>query len=361
MASIWEMNPQDTVRNHPGECQIGTSSLSHLSILIVTYKGDGLLHDCLVSLQKTCGGEPQIVVVDNSPSDDTKRLVAEFPRTVYVRATGNLGFAGGNNLGLPYCENDFVLLLNNDTLVHDRTSFTGLMDYLEKHPEVGAAQGKLVMPNHGNLLGGCGSYLTWYGILYSTGFLEKDAPQFNCAHSAFTVSGAFFLFRKSVLPSVGGNLFYDHFKSYFEEVNFCHRLWLAGYEVHYVPTAPIDHLVCQTSGKFRYTEITRQYYRNILFSYLTCLGFWGLLLILPPFLLLLVGHAFFYLFKGNTGIFKADFGAIGQVWKDWGDIKSARRIVQGMRKILDFQLFRRVMRQPSLHSLAGLIRFQFSH
>ena len=59
-------------------------TLKDVSIVIVTYKGDELLKNCLDSLQTSCGDEPQIIVVDNSPSEKTRFLTATYPNTLYV-------------------------------------------------------------------------------------------------------------------------------------------------------------------------------------------------------------------------------------------------------------------------------------
>lgn len=63
----------------------------------------------------------------------------------YVPTVRNLGFAGGNNVGLKACTRDFVLLLNNDTVVHE-DSFSPLIDFLERHPKVGIVQGTMNVP-----------------------------------------------------------------------------------------------------------------------------------------------------------------------------------------------------------------------
>ena len=132
--------------------------LNQVSIIIVTYKGDDVLAPCLESLAKACGTEPEIVVVDNSPSENTKALVEEYFNAVYVESPGNLGFAGGNNIGLQYCARKYVLLLNNDTIVRSGQSIKGLVEFLESHPDAGIAQGSIVLPKANGMAGlGVGS------------------------------------------------------------------------------------------------------------------------------------------------------------------------------------------------------------
>lgn len=78
-------------------------------------------------------------------------------------------------------------------------------------------------------------------------------------------------------------LFYDHFKSYFEETNFCRRAANCGWETRFVPTPPIDHLCGATSTRFDRDEIWIQYFRNIIFSFARNWGRWGRFVMLPLF------------------------------------------------------------------------------
>lgn len=150
------------------------SRLSELSILIVTWNGDDLLRQCLDSLATVCGTAPEIIVVDNAASADTAQLVAGFQNCKYVRAEKNLGFAGGNNLGVEHCTRPYVVLLNNDTIVH-ADSFTPLMQYLDEHPQVGVVQGTLNLSRCGNKLDSCGSLLSPLGGIVQQHWYEPLA------------------------------------------------------------------------------------------------------------------------------------------------------------------------------------------
>ena len=245
--------------------------LSQLSVIIVTYKGDDLLVNCLGSLHSACSDQIEIVVVDNSANPTTAQIVRKYDNAKYVAAESNLGFAGGNNLGLPHCTRSFVLLLNNDTIIHEEP-FSELIKYLVEHPKVAVVQGKMKLPNQGDVLDSCGSLLTPAGVSVS---LYEHAPLSTplTSRPVFAAKGACMLFRKSILEKMGGVLFYDHFKSYYEDVDFCHRVWLTGFEVHFVNTPPIDHLQGRTAAKLNSAEIAAQYQANANFSLYTTLGF----------------------------------------------------------------------------------------
>ena len=330
--------------------------LSEISIVIVTYNGDKVLSGCLESLVSTCETEPQIVVVDNSPSEATKRIVVAYPNAVYVESPGNLGFAGGNNIAIPYCDRKYVLLLNNDTVVKSRKAIEGLVEFMESHPECGVAQGSIVLPNANGTAGGCGSYLTPLGFQYARGFaVSLDTPGLEKRVKCFTITGAFMIFPRKILEAEQvGFLFYDHFKSYYEEVDFCHRVWLVGKEVWYVPTDPIEHLCGFTAGKFKRTEIMRQYIRNSFFSLYVNLGFFSRLLILPLYYCITLVHSFVHLLFGDSETFKANISIFREIIGLRSEIRSARKRIN--RKVSDWSIFRRTLRLPPLSYLFRAVR-----
>ena len=248
------------------------SDCPRVSILVVTFKRDDLLARCLATIHEKCGGGVQVVVVDNGAGEGAgaERVVAEYPGAVYVRAERNLGFAGGNNLGLPFCTGAFVLLLNNDTEIGE-DPIPALLAYMEARPEVAVVQGRMTLPMLGGVLDDCGTYLTPFGVQLHN-HLRRPDPGNLAPAAVFSAKGACLMFRRDVVEQVGGFLFHGHFGSYYEETDFCHRVWLAGREVHFVPSPPVAHLWGATASMFDNNAIWRQSYRNMLFSFLTLLG-----------------------------------------------------------------------------------------
>ena len=332
------------------------SRICDVSIVIVTYKGDEVLAGCLASLAATCGTGPQIVVVDNSPSEATKRIVVAYPNTVYVESPGNPGFAGGNNIAMPYCDRKYVLLLNNDTVVKSRKSIEDLVEFMESYPECGVAQGSIVLPNADGKAGGCGSFLTPLGFQYARGFgVPLESREFNVPIRCFSAMGAFMMFPRELISFDGvGFLFYDHFKSYYEESDFCHRVWLAGREVWYVPTDPIEHLCGFTAGKFKRTDIMRQYIRNSFFSLNVNLGFFARLLILPAYYCVMLVHSFVHLSRGDSETFKANISIFREIFGLRNEMRSARKSIN--RKVSDWWVLSRTLRLPPFSYLFRAVR-----
>lgn len=323
--------------------------LDILSIIIVTYNSGEILRQCLNSLRHSCGVLPEIIVVDNANNSATKLLVAEYVNTKYIASEENLGFAGGNNLGLPYCTRDYILLLNDDTII-DEEPFSDLIKYLQEHSEVGVVQGTMLLPNCENKLDSCGAFLTPFGVQKHRYFLE---PLLNTEEQlqslpVFSIKGALMVFNRNILEKLNGVLFYDDFKSYYEESDFCHRVWLAGYEVHFVGTKPIKHLMGQTSRKFAQSEIWSQYIANILFSFDTLLDNYGRWYILPRFYLINMANFLRSILCFKWGMVSAYFKVFPKYKKTSSLRKEVRKQIQSTRVISDRELFIRVVVKPPL-------------
>ncbi len=146
-----------------------------VSILIVNYNGALLLRDCLDSLAKVTRPVFEIIVVDNASQDDSRAVLRNYPAVQLVESPTNCGFAGGNNLGLPRCNGRYLLLLNSDTIVTP-DFLAPLCEHLDRYPQVGIVQSRMILPNHCGRLDSCGSFLTRIGFMYHRGFLKLDAP-----------------------------------------------------------------------------------------------------------------------------------------------------------------------------------------
>ena len=259
-----------------------------VSILIVNYNGASLLRDCLGSLAAVTYARREVLLVDNGSTDDSLKVVTAFPGVKVIRSDRNLGFAGGNNLGLPHCVGDYVLLLNSDTIV--RPDFLEpLVEYMNQNPRVGVAQGKMLLSRHHDVLDVCGSFLTRFGFLYHYGYWKPDAPKYHHDYPVFTAKGACMMIRPSLIPKVGGYLFNEDFFCYYEETDFCHRVWLAGHETHFVHRSVIQHLQGGTVERTQKSSYPlEQFLGNQTFTLLANLSLTSRLTILPPYFAIFV-------------------------------------------------------------------------
>ena len=318
-----------------------------VSILLVNFNGACFLPPCLDSLAPLAAGQCEVLVVDNASSDNSLEVLRSFPWVKVVRSETNLGFAGGNNLGLTHCSGEYVLLLNNDTVVNG--DFLGVLcRYLSAHPEVAVVQGKMVLPRFGNALDVCGSFLTPFGFPYHYGIYKPDGPKYARNYPVFSAKGACLMFRRGIIPKVGGFLFEEDFFCYYEESDFCHRAWLAGFEVHFVNTPPIDHLMGGTAGGPHAAFVLRHYLRNMSWSLLANLSLKSRIRILPLFFGMLGLAMAGSVLKLDWERFSAHCGALEHCASNYGKIRTRRKLIKKLRRQPDTLLFEKVLRRPRL-------------
>src|SRR5579871_2158553 len=319
-----------------------------VSILILHYQGAAMLRDCVASLRPLAAPDVEIVVIDNGSADNVPELLAGFDFVKCVRSDTNLGFAGGNNFGLNHCTGGHVLLLNDDMILN-ADFLAPLRRYLEEHPKVGAVQGKMLLPRRGNTLDVCGSFLTSLGFPYHYGYFKPDGPKYSRSHPVFSGKGSCLMFRRELIPQIGGFLFDADFFAYYEEADFCHRVWLAGYEVHFVPSPPVQHLMGATSDRNPQSGfMLRRYLRNMMFSLLANLSWPWLLRILPLYFTMMFGSLVMSAVTLKKVQFLAHWGAFTHCLKNFGQIRARRRLVKSFRRATDREIFAKALRNPRL-------------
>ena len=339
-------------------------AIDRISVLITAYKNADLVKRCVDSLRESFGGVlPETVIVDDAAGD---KAIAELAASYasdgvkFAVMPQNGGFAGANNFGWPLCTKEFPVLVNSDIVFHEEP-FTAMLAFMDSHPKAGIVQGTLVIkngqPGVDGTLNGCGSFLTPLGTATAVGWLAPaDASVAKEARKCFAAYGAMFMVRRAVVESTG-RLFYDFFHTYYEEVDFCHRTWLSGWEVWYVPTPVVDHAHGATMSKF-YTreDVLRKFYRNMRFSFKTCFGWKGRLLIKPVFELGCFVQSVLQLLKGKGMAFRAHTWAHREIRRLKPEIKAARAVIQSKRTMSDGALFNVVMRRYTWRELFSLIR-----
>lgn len=242
--------------------------MADLSIIIVSWNTQALLHACLASIYAEaplCDFE--VWVVDNDSADGSVAMVtAEFPQVNLIASKENLGFAGGNNLALTRCNGRYILLLNPDTLIKPGALQT-LVDFLDSHPEAGAAGSMLLNPDE--TLQSCTYPFPTLGReLWRLFHLDRIRP-YGVYHMAEwgtqqsreveVIQGASLLIRREILDEVG--LFDTTYFMYSEEVDLCYRIHKAGWKLFYVPQSRVIHLGGQSTKQVA-AEMFLQLYKG---------------------------------------------------------------------------------------------------
>lgn len=232
-----------------------------LSIIILSFNVEKLLLSCLKSVKAEMGDEPwEIIVSDNLSSDNSVAAVrANFPGVKVIENGKNLGFSAGNNVAIKKSVGEYVLLLNPDTIIH-KNSIRFVLNYLQQHPDVGAATCRVELPD-GSLDYSChrgfpnplNSFMYFFTRLpkvfpQSKFFSSYQATQYDLSapHQIDALTGAYAMVRRTAGDRVGW-LDEDYFWNG-EDLDFCYKLYQAGSRIMFLPQVKITHYKGSSSG-----------------------------------------------------------------------------------------------------------------
>jgi len=240
-----------------------------LSLILLNFNTRDMMLACLDTLLPTAQDrEWQIIVVDNGSTDGSAAAIAQrFPHVALLASSTNLGYAGGNNLGLRQATGNAVVLLNSDVIV-DASALQALADYLHTHPDVGALSPRLLIRDSVPQPYAFGNdptlaYLVRRGI--NTILRRGALHDWGIDHAIDVdwISGACFCVRRSILPQVG--LLDERFFLYFEDIDWCLRIRQAGWRIIYNPAWSVIHLGGASQPDIQGSSDL--YYQSLLYFY----------------------------------------------------------------------------------------------
>jgi N-acetylglucosaminyl-diphospho-decaprenol L-rhamnosyltransferase len=245
-----------------------------LSVIIVSTDEAGFLRPCLCALRSGLTHlEVEVLVVDNACQDDTVRVAREaFPEATIVTAAVRGGFARSNNLAMCMATGRHLLLLNPDTEVRPG-ALAALVRYLDDHPQVGIAGARLLNPD-GTLQHSCRTYPS-IAASFSRWLPWCPEPVRRRAVSEYLmltwdhatddpvdwVIGACLCARQAAVAQVG--MLDESFFLYYEDTDWCYRMWEQGWEVRYVPEAVVMHHYQRAGGRGLSGRATRIQVRSL--------------------------------------------------------------------------------------------------
>lgn len=240
-----------------------------LSIIILSYNTKQITLDAIESIEKNypedvASGNFEIIVCDNASPDDSLQAFKDYKKKTKIKSFhvvdngGNIGFAAGNNKGVPYAKGRYVLFLNPDTISYPKT-LSYMVDFMDNHPDAGAASCKLINKD-GKIDFNChrGLPTPWNSFCYFSG-LQRMFPKsrvfagytqgwgnLNTTHEVDAIEGAFMIMPRTVGEKVG---WWD--EEYFfngEDLQFCYDIKELGYKIYYVGDVSIMHIGGAASG-----------------------------------------------------------------------------------------------------------------
>lgn len=221
-------------------------------ISIITINYNGLEETCqlIESLQQHPQDCPyELIVVDNgSIRDEALLLRKKYPGVLLIRSEQNVGFSGGNNLGIQAATGKSIFLLNNDTLI-TANDLKYLHERLYSSPNIGAVSPKIKFafpPRHIQFAGF--TPLSKYTLRNrAIGYNEADEGQFDTPQETNCLHGAAMMVKREVIERVG--IMPEIYFLYYEEMDWCTQISRQGYQLWYEPRCTIYHKESRSTGK----------------------------------------------------------------------------------------------------------------
>ena len=256
-----------------------------ISIITVNYNGyvdTCAMIDSIISIKF----DAEIIVIDNgSKENEASAISSRYPFVKTIRSERNLGFAGGNNLGIEVATGDYLFFLNNDTELKNDFKAQALIDRLESSSHI-----CMVCPKIRFAWGSCPIQFAGFTPLSRItmrnkciGYNEEDRGQYNTAHPTPYAHGAAMMVKREIIEKVG--LMPDCYFLYYEEMDWSMMIQRTGYEIWYEPACTIYHKESKSTGQnspLKTYYITRNRllfakrnqpfrYRYLTYAYLMCI------------------------------------------------------------------------------------------
>lgn len=260
--------------------------MDHISIIIVNHNTNQETKDCLNTLLdcKDANYKTRIIIVDNGSKIPLSLAKSYLEKNIEViRSEANLGFTGGNNLGLSHAiktyNSDYFLLINNDTLV-DPFFLSNLYQTIKANAKIGLVTPKIYFAKNyeyhkntyektqkGRVIWFAGGIIDWRNLIaYHRGVDEVDRQQFDQISEVDFATGCCMLIKREVIESVG--ILDKKFFLYLEDVDFCCRAKKKGFTIIYQPQAFIWHKNASSSGgSGSHLQIYYQSRNRLLFAF----------------------------------------------------------------------------------------------
>jgi len=252
------------LRVEPGPA-ISDAELPRVSVVILNHNGRHHLKRCFESLRALDYPPDRldVLLVDNGSDDGSHlEMSAHHAWVRFVANEENRGFAGGCNQGVELSPDaEVIVFLNNDMRVEP--SFVRELVAPIVRGECQATTGKMLSWD-GKLINSAGGGMNFHGIGIQHGYLEKPGPQHDEPRKSLFACGGAMAIEAALFRTIGG--FDPEFFAYYEDVDLGWRMWVQGYETHYVPAAVCYHHHSSTSRAFPIETVRLLQIRNPLFA-----------------------------------------------------------------------------------------------
>jgi len=259
---------------------ITDSKHQSVSVIVVSYNSEKYLVKCISSILDSDCLPHEIIVVDNASSDNSLKTIEKFQKNIQIiKSKTNLGFAGGNNLGINKSKGDIIVLINPDAYVTTSAISELVKPFLDDQ-KVMITGSKILYPDT-NVIQSAGGIIQLNGLTNHIGYKENDESQYDTVKQVDYVTGAAMAIRRKFFK-ITGLLDTVYSPAYYEEVEKCVQARNLDYKVLYVPKSVVYHYESTTlvalsfnflkvfhSSRFKFIYRNYSIYK-ILFKFFPC-------------------------------------------------------------------------------------------
>lgn len=275
-----------------------------VSVITVNYNNTQVTLELLESLYAHEGNAVEVIVVDNASRENPERYIKEkFPLVKFIRSDRNLGFAGGNNLGVAQATGDYLFFVNNDT-AFTTPIISQLVKVLDEDKTIGAVCPILVYPSGKIQFAGFTPINAWTG---RNKCLTSPASADLTLKTSYA-HGAAFMISRALVQQIGDMP--EHYFLYFEELDWSAKITQLNFSIVVHTATQLIHKESQTVGSFSelksyFMSRNRLLFMRRNFSHPSVVFFWFyFLLVASPV------HIVRYLMSGNWNCARAHLAGI---------------------------------------------------
>lgn len=269
-----------------------------ISIIIPNYNGKKYLKGCLDSVYAMQSVEFEVIVIDNASQDDDFEWIDKYNNLQFHQLDKNYGFSRAVNEGIYRAKGEYILLLNNDTIV-EKSFGAELVNAIKEDDHIFGVSSKMIAYHNRNVIDDAGDEYNLLGWTKKRGD-GRPVGEFVQAQRVFSACAGAALYRRSVFDEIG--YFDEKFFAYMEDVDISYRANIYGYKNVYCPTAKVYHIGSATSGsRYNAFKVKLAARNNIFVAYKNM----PLLQLILNFPFLLIGCSIKYLFFVRKGLGQA--------------------------------------------------------
>ncbi|MCK5209320.1 MAG: glycosyltransferase family 2 protein, partial [Cyclobacteriaceae bacterium] len=281
-----------------------------ISIITINYNNISVTLDLLLSIRECIYTNLEVIVVDNgSDLDPTEMIMKNYPEVIAIRSSKNLGFAGGNNLGIRYANGEFIFFVNNDTLFEENV-IVELIKPFYQDEKIGIISPKVIYYETPNIIQYAGATeinsLTGRNKIVGQG--ENDNNELFKSDFTYFAHGAAMIIRKCLVEKVG--IFPEVFFLYYEELDYSYRTRKTGFKIYFNSKAVIYHRVSYSVGEDSPLKVYYMTRNRIMFMQRNFTGIRFIIFILFFILFTIPKNSFNYIISGRKDLLSSFYKAI---------------------------------------------------